>query len=343
MAERASPLGAQDKLAFLLALVPYLIDQVRVTVAEAAEHFSTTPEQMRKAVMLIAMSGTPGADGTYTHETLFDIDWDDFEQRDLIRFRAAPMEERPRFSSREAAALLAGLQRVAALPEFAARIDIVELMTKLARGASDAPSALGVRPGERADLHAALVDAVAAGRRVRIDYVSTRGERQVREVDPIRVEGVDDAWYLRGWCLTRDAERTFLVDRMASVEVLGDAERHAIDAPAETLFQGADDDETVELGIPVTALPLLADYRGADDPVRIEGDRAIVTLRIAHPGILGRISARVAGAVEVIGPPSARAAVLDWARQAIAAQGDTAAAPGGDSAPEAQETPSTAR
>jgi proteasome accessory factor C len=319
MAERSAPLGAPDKLAFLLALVPYLIDQVRVTVSEAAEHFGTTPEQMRKAVTLIAMSGTPGADGTYTHETLFDIDWDDFEERDLIRFRAAPMEERPRFSSREAAALLAGLQRVAALPEYAARIDIVDLMAKLARGSGDAPAAVAVRPGERVGIHATLVDAVAAGRRVRIDYVSTRGERQVREVDPIRVEGVDDSWYLRGWCLTREAERTFLIDRMASVELLGAADAHRTDVVGDALFQGDADDETVELALPATALPLLADYRGADDPVRFEGDRAIVTLRIAHPGILGRVAARVAGAVEILGPPSARAAVLEWARSAIAA------------------------
>lgn len=330
MAERPAPLGAQDKLAFLLALVPYLIDQVRVTVAEAAEHFGITPARMRSAVTLIAMSGTPGADGTYTHETLFDIDWDDFEQRDLIRFRAAPMEERPRFSAREAAALLAGLQRVAALPEFAARVDIVELMAKLARGASDAPAALAVRPGERAGVHTTLVDAVAAGRRVRIDYVSTRGERQLRDVDPIRVEGVDDAWYLRGWCLTRDAERTFLLDRVASVEVLGTADAHAIDAPVDTLFQGDADDETVQLALPATAVPLLADYRAPDDPIRIDGDRAVVTLRIAHPGILGRVVARVAGSVEILEPASARDAVLDWARAAIAAQ-------------EAQETPSTAR
>ena len=64
--------------------------------------------------------------------------------------------------------------------------------------------------------------------------------------------------------------------------------------------------------------------------MRIDGDRAIVTLRIAHPGILGRVAARVAGAVEILEPPTARAAVLEWAQRAIAAQ-------------EAQETPSTDR
>lgn len=319
MADRPAPPKAQDKLAFLLALVPYLIDQVRVTVDEAAAHFRTTPDEMRKAVMLIAMSGTPGADGTYTHETLFDIDWDDFDERDIIRFRAAPMEDKPRFSSREAAALLAGLQRVAALPEFAARVDIVELMAKLARGATGAPAPLAVRAGELAAIQATLAEAVSTGRRVRIDYVTTRGERQVREVDPMSFEGVDDAWYLRGWCLTRDAERTFLLDRMASAELLGPAEAHESEDASDELFAGTSTDERVTLRLPAAALPLIADYRGPDDPVRIAGDQATVTLRIAHPGILGRIAARLAGAVEIVEPASARTAVADWARAALAA------------------------
>ncbi|UTT62252.1 helix-turn-helix transcriptional regulator [Microcella humidisoli] len=333
MAERPAPPKAQDKLAFLLALVPYLIDQVRVTVDEAAAHFRTTPDEMRKAVMLIAMSGTPGADGTYTHETLFDIDWDDFDERGIIRFRAAPMEDKPRFSSREAAALLAGLQRVAALPEFAARVDIVELMAKLARGATGAPAPLAVRAGELAAIQATLAEAVSTGRRVRIDYVTTRGVREVREVDPISFDGVDDAWYLRGWCLTRDAERTFLLDRMASAELLGEAEAHEAATPGDELFQGASTDERVTLRLPAAALPLIADYRGPEDPVRIEGESATVTLRIAHVGILGRIAARLAGGVEILEPSVARAAVADWARSALAA----------DDGGSAQETPSADR
>lgn len=320
MAKRPAPLTAPDKLGFLLALVPYLIDQVRVTVTEAAEHFGTTAEEMRKAVMLIAMSGTPGADGTYTHETLFDIDWDDFDERDIIRFRAAPMDDKPRFSSREAAALLAGLQRVAARPEFAARVDIVALMAKLARGSTGEPAPLAVRAAELADIQATLVDAVSTARRVRIDYVTTRGERTVRDIDPMSFEGVDDAWYLRGWCLTRDAERTFLLDRMASVELLGAAEHHEPPSSTDELFQGAETDERVTLRLPVAALPLIADYRGAGDPVRIEGESAVVTVRIAHSGILGRIAARVGGALEVIEPPTARTAVSEWARAALEAQ-----------------------
>jgi len=327
MADRPPPQKAPDKLTFLLALVPYLIDQVRVTVTDAAAHFGTTPDDMRTAVVLIAMSGTPGTDGTYTHETLFDIDWDDFDERDIIRFRAAPMEEKPRFSAREAAALLAGLQRVAALPAFTAHIDIIELMAKLARGTTGAPAPVAVRAAELAAVHAILVEAVSTNRRVRLDYVSTRGERGVRDVDPLHIEGVDESWYLRGWCLTRDAERTFLLDRMASAELLGVAESHAVASADDVLFQGASTDERVTLALPLVALPLIADYQGSGDPVKVEGDRVIVTLPIAHPGILGRIAARLAGGVEILEPASARASVAAWARAALEEQDNSAAWP----------------
>ena len=44
MAERSQPQKAQDKLAFLLSLVPYLMDHDRVSVADAAAHFGV-PQQ----------------------------------------------------------------------------------------------------------------------------------------------------------------------------------------------------------------------------------------------------------------------------------------------------------
>lgn len=319
MTDRLPPPRAKDKLAFLLALVPYLIDQVRVTVDEAAAHFGISAEQMRATVMLIAMSGSPGADGTYTHETLFDIDWDDFENHDIIRFRRAPMDEKPRFSAREAAALMAGLQRVAGLPGFAARVDITALMAKLARGASAAPAPLAVRASHIDSLQATIVDAIENRRRLRIDYITTRGEREWRDVDPIRLDGVDDAWYLQAWCVSREAERTFLLDRIASIEPRGPADTHVATAHGGELFRGSPDDLLVTVEIAAATLPLLADYLGTGVSTTPAGDQVRVTLPISHPGILGRIAARLAGDMEVIEPPSARSALVDWARTALEA------------------------
>ena len=82
MAERAQPQKAQDKLAFLLSLVPYLMDHDRVSVAETAAHFGVPEEQIRDAVRLISVSGIPGETASYQHGDLFDISWDDFEFND---------------------------------------------------------------------------------------------------------------------------------------------------------------------------------------------------------------------------------------------------------------------
>ncbi len=124
MADRQPP-KAQDKLAFLLALVPYLMDHDRVSVADAAEHFDVTPEQLREAVRLIAVSGVPGETASYQHGDLFDIAWDDFEDNDqIVLTNMVAIDDSPRFSAREAAALIAGLQYLSSLPEHADRAAI---------------------------------------------------------------------------------------------------------------------------------------------------------------------------------------------------------------------------
>jgi proteasome accessory factor C len=115
-------LKAQDKLAFLLSLVPYLVDHERVSVAEVSAHFGVPAERIRDAVRLIGVSGIPGETTQYQHGDLFDINWDDFEFNDqIVLTNRVAIDDSPRFSAREAAALIAGLQYLSALPEHADR------------------------------------------------------------------------------------------------------------------------------------------------------------------------------------------------------------------------------
>lgn len=311
---------AGDKLALLLGLVPYLIDEVRVSVAEAAAQFDVSPEHMRTLVAYLTGTGEPGPDGLYLPQGLFDIDWDDFEQRDVIRFRRAPLDEKPRLSSREAAALLAGLQAVAALPGFGERADLGRLMAKLARGASGEVSPVSVHTRTADALRETVAAAVASGRRLRLDYVTTRGEREERDVDPIRLESVDDVWYLRAWCLSREAERTFRLDRMASAVAIGAAQPHESSVDdAGALFRGDAGGLLVTVEVPASALPVIADYLGPEDAVEYAGDRAIARIPLAHRGLVGRLATRLAGVGAITHPEDARAAAAQWARAALAA------------------------
>lgn len=321
---RARPLQAQDKLAFLLSLVPYLIDHEEVTVAEAAAHFQVSETDMREAVQLIAMSGIPGESRQYQHSDLFDINWDEFEDNDrIVLTHSVAIDEAPRFSSREAAALLAGLQYLSALPENADRAALAALMNKLSRGASGPPSPYRVAAGRADAALPPLREGLVAGHQVEFDYRDAQGRTHRRVVDPLRLDSDDESWYLRGWDHAREAVRTFRLDRMSGVRASGLPVSRAIDeiALSDVLFETSPADLTVVIEVNESALPLLGDYLPDGTRTRAGASPGMVeaTIRVGHYHGLKRMVARLPGLVTVREPDDARAAVADWARAGLAA------------------------
>ena len=315
-APKPPPLQAQDKLTFLLSLVPYLMDHDRVSVEEAAAHFDMSKEQIRDAVRLIGVSGIPGETAQYQHEDLFDISWDDLEEHDqIILTHRVAIDDSPRFSAREAAALIAGLQYLSSLPENANRVALATLTAKLSAGASATPSQLTVQSSGTDETLALIRQSVDTGVQLEFDYLNSRGERERRRVDPPRIESLDADWYLRAWCHLREAIRTFRLDRISNPSITSEAITHgAADVKLpDSLFEGSADDLIVTIDVAVGAAPLLADYI-PDGAVTVEKDgRLRTSVRVSHYHGLKRLIASMPGVAIVIGPPDARAAVRDWA------------------------------
>lgn len=316
MADRAQPQKAQDKLAFLLSLVPYLMDRDRVSVGEAATHFGVDEEQIREAVRLISVSGIPGETASYQHGDLFDISWDDFEGNDeIVLTNLVAIDDSPRFSAREAAALIAGLQYLSALPENADRAAIASLMSKLSRGASAEPSQLAVEANETDATLSLIRAAVEQGAQLKFDYLNSRGEQENRHVDPLRVESVDADWYLRGWCHLREAVRTFRLDRISNPVVTAEPITHgATDVTLpDTLFEGSADDLLVTIDVAAGAEALLADYVPDSATSTVVDGRVRTTVRVSHYHGLKRLIASMPGVAIVVAPAEARAVVAQWA------------------------------
>ncbi len=311
---------AQDKLTFLLSFVPYLIDRDRVSVAEAAEHFGVSPEYIRQAVELIAVSGVPGSTSSYQHEDLFDISWDAFENDEIVLTHLVAIDDSPRFSAREAAALIAGLQHLSSLPENADREALTTLMGKLSRGAAGDPGRLAVEPGRSDATLAVLHDSVEQGMQVEFDYLNARGERERRRVEVLRVESENADWYVRAWCHTRQAVRTFRLDRISDPALTTEALTHRageVTVP-ERLFEGSPDDLTVTIDVTPSAYGLLTGYltEGAK-PQQVDG-MLRTTIRVAHFHSLKRLVAGLSGSAVVVEPEDARRAVADWANAGLA-------------------------
>lgn len=316
MPDRPQPMRAQDKLAFLLSLVPYLIDRDRVSVAEVAAHFGVPEQQIRDAVMLVAMSGIPGETSTYQHGDLFDIAWDDFEERDeIVLTHLVALDDSPRFSAREAAALIAGLQYLSSLPEQADRAAIASLMSKLARGSSGEPSALAVAPTETQHTLELARESVERGLQLEFTYIDSRGVSVERTVDPLRVESIDDDWYLRGWCHLREAVRTFRLDRITAPSITDAPITHGASDVVlpEALFEGSETDLLVTLDVSAGAAPLLADYILDGSTETGPDGRVRVTVRASHYHGIKRLVAGMPGVVTVVAPEEARRVVADWA------------------------------
>ncbi|CAN5124723.1 WYL domain-containing protein [soil metagenome] len=316
MAEKAQPRHAQDKLAFLLSLVPYLMDHDRVSVGEAAKHFGVPEEQIREAVRLIGVSGVPGETAMYQHGDLFDIAWDDFEDNDqIVLTNLVAIDDSPRFSAREAAALIAGLQYLSALPENADRDAIATLTAKLSRGASAEPSQVAVESSASDATLALIRESVENGVQLEFDYLNSQGERERRRVDPLRVESVDADWYLRGWCHLREALRTFRIDRISNPTITAEPITHGskdVTLP-DTLFEGSADDLLVTIDVAPSAMPLLADYI-PDNAESTERDGLVrTTVRVSHYHGLKRLIASMPGVATVVSPPEARAVAAQWA------------------------------
>lgn len=316
--------AAGENLVLFLALVPFVMDRGEVTIEQAATQFGRSEKDIRKAVELIACAGIPGDSSAYLHADLFDIDWDALEGEGVIRFENTILiDQQPRLSPRELAALIAGLQYLAAHPRYGERSDVQRLLGKLrALSGNVGGDTLVVKSAPVDATRDVLDTAIAAGTQVSFDYVTTSGESTRRSVDPIALEARDNTWYLRGWCHTREALRVFRLDRMNAVDTLESAvwSHPDVDQPESwQIFDPSSADLQVVIECDRHALPLIAEYLDRHNPPEQEGDVFVATIPFAHENALVRFVCSHPGMVRVRGPESARAAVVDFASRALGA------------------------
>ena len=68
----------------------------------------------------------------------------------------------------------------------------------------------------------AVQRAIAEQLIVTIDYLDRVSAASHREVEPVGVVALDDAWYLVGWCRLREEARTFRLDRIQAAQLTGE-------------------------------------------------------------------------------------------------------------------------
>lgn len=131
------------------------------------------------------------------------------------------------FTPAEATAVAVALARPGATPlAQAARTALHKLLAAMGSAGADEARALARRvhvltsPAAGMPVPAGMEQAVVDRLVVEVDYEDRSGAVTRRRIEPMGFVGVDERWYLVGWCRLRDDQRVFRVDRFTRVRVI---------------------------------------------------------------------------------------------------------------------------
>jgi proteasome accessory factor C len=314
---KKTKISGADKYNLMLALVGHLVHTDEPTpLSELAERFQLSEPEVEDAVRIISFSGV----GKYGGGELFDIYVDDFDGEKTVVLSSNPaIDDVPRISARQVAALSAGLNYLAKIPGFEQKSEIQDLLDILAKGSTSEPLAtLDVIPGSVDSDVLILRRAISEKLRIRCTYRNAKDETAEREIDPLLLVSKDDVWTLRGYCLKNQEVRAFRLDRMQKAQVTDTpiCEEARTAELTEEIYIPKDSDFDVTLELEPEAFSIIGDYQAVplgDSP----NGNLRVRIKVGNLNTLGPLLARFGGSAKVLEPKEARVVVRDFALRAL--------------------------
>ena len=227
--EEAAPLDrpvgpvAPERFGVLQALLAHLLascgdeSQATIPASDLVERFHIPPEQLEDHLQLLNLVNFGG--GCYA--VYAQLDGDEVHvDKELF---GDTFRRPPRLTPLEARAIRLALEFVGPMIAAEAQTPLERVRRKLEEtfGEFELPE----RPeGEAASAEERLIgtfsEAIRDHRLVEIEYVAVGEETSVRVVEPYRLERELPWWYVHTWDTTRDAERSFRLDRMRGARLL---------------------------------------------------------------------------------------------------------------------------
>jgi proteasome accessory factor C len=292
----------------ILALVPWIVAHPDSPKQEIASRFGISVEQLDDDLGLVLMIGVP----PYSPGDYLDVEEDDGH----VSIRLADYFQRPlRLTPAEGLALLAAGRALLAVPGSDPEGPLATALEKLEH-ALDLPG-LVVDVGEPAEL-AAVRDAVAAHRRIEIEYWSAgRDEITTRRIDPEVVFFATGEWYVGAYCHRARDERMFRVDRIRSVTPTDETFE-----PGATAFATGDvytpraEDARVTLALEPSAGWVAEAYPTESLTERPDGSLEVV-LAVSETAWLERLLVRLGPAARVVAPKRFRSMAAAAAQRVL--------------------------
>ncbi len=317
---------ANERLARLLFIVPYVVDRDGVPLDELADKLGVSPRQIEQDLDLLLLVGQP----PLTPDHLIDL----YVEDDVVYVELDQNLSRPlRLTHDEARALVIAAKLVGDLGGLGDELDaIVErILAQLNPVDAEMVRSLGGRIGLGQDEAPAgeptahLRQAIDAAQEVAIDYYSVSSDRQkTYRLQPLGLLSHTGIEYLLALDVEANLqEKLFRTDRMAAVEVLPTTFEPPADLDLErfrtqTLYFGANDTSAEVRFAPAVAA--VVRERFADQVVVAAPDGSVtVRLSTSSPAWLARWVLPFGTDAEIIGPAEQRESLGRLCREAAEA------------------------
>ena len=260
--------SATERLARVLALVPYISRRPGVAIEDLASEFGVGISQIQKDLDLIMVCGLPG----YYPDDLIDVVLSEDGGTVSIAFDAG-LERPVRLTHDEAVALTVALRALAGLPELVDADSVYSALAKLEQIGADDAAGVQVEAAAPAAALGVVRQALDQGRQLWMRYyTASRDAVTERTVDPLRLLVTDGQTYLEAYCHLVAGVRHFRVDRIEDVRILDEPAQQplvVIEEVPQRMFHPSPGVPPVTLVLDA-AVRWFAEYYQADEVVGAE-------------------------------------------------------------------------
>jgi len=199
-------------------MLAYLRTNSPVELKTVAEVFDLKPAQIRRYCTLLNEARI----GEFYGQNA-DVEIQDDEDGVWIETRdSLGLDKQMRFTPDESIAIIGGLKYLEAMPFLVEQKTVAELLLKLQStfATTDSIIDIGVN-AVNPQIVAMLKDAVSAHTCVEIEYGAAIDQKVTqRIIEPVALQANEGVVYVRAFCRSSEAMRTFRVDRILSAEAL---------------------------------------------------------------------------------------------------------------------------
>jgi proteasome accessory factor C len=309
MTGRRGPRSTAQRLTSLLVMLPWLAERRESSVAEMAEQFGLTEDELVKDLMLASMCGLP----PFIDE-LIDVSFEEgMVYLGVPRFFGRSM----RLTSDEGFQLLTAARVAMEIPGADRHGALARALEKLTAALGE----IGLEVDERRP--AVTDDVVAAIRRcerVHMVYWSRGEDRTERDITPRRLFIDRGNWYLVADDHSKDDERNFRVDRIETWEPLGEFDDpRDVEVPATDEWFRDDDLPVATIEVGPTGGWVVERYPTRRVDALADGWRVDVT--VAREAWLGELMLRLGPTARVVAPAALADVGARAARELLAVYG----------------------